>query len=375
MLHLIKNSLKLKLKNPYIIFWPMIFPLIMATLFYVSLNDIDEGHFESVPVSVVEIEGEENSIRATTFKKFLENIERENPEKKLISVTYMKDDEALKALENNKVKGIFYSGTKTKLKLSQDGLGESILKTIFDSFNQGYYTVENCLPILSDFPKDMRTTFVEKSSFNGNDLKISSQFFYALIGMSCLYGCFIGLGCIDVLQANLSKAAIRCSISPTHKLKLILSEMIAAFGLHFMDVIILLIYLRYILKICLTGNMPMMLVVVFAGSLIGVSIGIFVGSFKSKNVDIKVGILLAISMSFSFFAGLMNNQMKYIVEKNFPLFNRINPAALISDAMYCINVYEDPTRFTRDIILLFVISSVLITAAFMSVRRVRYDSI
>ncbi len=33
--------------------------------------------------------------------------------------------------------------------------------------------------------------------------------------------------------------------------------------------------------------------------------------------------------------------MKNIIEQSFPLLNRVNPAALITDALYCINVYED----------------------------------
>ncbi len=390
MLHLIRNSLKIKLKTPYIVFWPMLFPLIMATLFYVALNDLDEGKFETIPVCVVEVEGEKEGMQSIIFKEFLKVMENDSSDMPIIDVKYKNEKDALAALENQEIKGIFYSGETIKLTLFQDGYGESILKSIYEGFVQNYDTMERIVTsssltpnftdeklhtLITNFTKDTRTTFVQDCTFRGNSLKITSSFFYALIGMSCLYGCFIGLSCTDILQANLSKAAIRCSVAPVHKLKLILSEMAASFGLHFANVILLLIYLRYFLKISLTGNLPMMLLVVFFGSLIGVSLGIFIGSLKSKSEDMKVGILLVTSMSFSFLAGLMNNQMKYLVEKKFPLLNRINPAALISDAMYCLNIYEDTMRFTTDIILLFVISFFLILAAFISVRRVRYDSL
>ena len=83
-----------------------------------------------------------------------------------------------------------------------------------------------------------------------------------------------------------------------------------------------------------------MLIISLFGSLIGVSVGLFVGSLGKLSEGIKVAVILAISMVCSFLAGLMNSNMKDLVEKHAPIINRINPAALISDAFYCINVYS-----------------------------------
>lgn len=49
--------------------------------------------------------------------------------------------------------------------------------------------------------------------------------------------------------------------------------------------------------------------------------------------------------------------------------NRINPASLISDAFYCINVYDDMTRYYRNLITLAVMCVVLVMASFFMVRR------
>lgn len=77
----------------------------------------------------------------------------------------------------------------------------------------------------------------------------------------------------------------------------------------------------------------------------------------------------------SFLSGLMNNTMKDLVEKNMPVINRINPAALISDAFYCINVYDDMSRYYRNLFTLAVMSITLVTASFLLIRRESYDSI
>ena len=86
-------------------------------------------------------------------------------------------------------------------------------------------------------------------------------------------------------------------------------------------------------------------------------------------------IILGFSMVCSFLSGLMNNTMKDLVEKNMPVINRINPAALISDAFYCINVYNDPARYYRNLIILAVMSVLLTGASFFMIRRERYDSL
>ena len=154
-----------------------------------------------------------------------------------------------------------------------------------------------------------------------------------------------------------------------------LSEQISAFFLGYLDVIILILYLRYILRLDFQGNMTPMLLITFLGCLIGVSLGFFVGSLGKMREGVKIGILLAVSMTCCFLSGLMNNTMKDIVEKNIPILNRLNPAALISDAFYCINVYNDPARYYRNVLTLAVMSAALVFASFLLIRRNRYDSI
>lgn len=118
-----------------------------------------------------------------------------------------------------------------------------------------------------------------------------------------------------------------------------------------------------------------MLLISLFGSLIGVSMGLFIGSLGKLNEGGKVGIMLAVSMSCCFLSGLMNGTMKDVVEKHAPIINRINPAALISDALYCINVYDDSYRYYRNLVTLIIMSAVLVLASFLIIRRERYDSI
>ncbi len=374
MLHLIKYDIIVKVKNFNAIFWPLFFPLILATLFYFAFGQIEEADFEAVPVAVVSAEETD-----TVFMEFLKGIS--DSDEPLIQLNEMSQKEAAEALESHKISGIFTVNETLSLTVSGNGLEESILQSLLESYENSKKTLE---AVALTHPEGMEAAIRQMSEFSdlvqqvslgGKTTDGNAQFFYALIAMACLYGAFIGFGSAITLQSNLTALAARRCVTPTHKLKLIISEMLSSFLLHFFNLLVLLIYLRYILHLDFEGQFPDMLLISMIGGMIGVAMGIFIGSIGRMGEGIKIGILLAVSMTCSFLAGLMNNTMKNIVEQHIPVINRINPAALISDAFYCINVYNDTARYTRNLITLSIMCVILIFASFCLVRRERYDSI
>ena len=352
----------------------LLFKDVLGTFFYFAFGNINEADFQTVPVAVVK-----EASADTFFMTYLDEVEKSSPD--LLKAEEMSEKEALEALQDKKVEGIYYVGKEPSLTVAGTGIEESILQTVLDSCENTRTTITN---IMKKNPQmDMETmksllssdSLVREVSLGGRTIDGNVQFFYALIAMACLYGCFIGFGSAIGIQANITPLAARRCVTPTHKLKLILTDQLTSFALGYVDVIILILYLRYILNLDFQGQMGKMLVVSFFGSLIGVSMGMFIGSFGKMQEGVRIGLMLGISMVSSFLAGLMNGNMKDIVEKSVPFVNRINPASLISDAFYCINVYDDMTRYYRNLITLAVMCVVLVMASFFMVRRERYDSI
>ena len=351
MLHLIKYNLLVKLRNFNMTFWPLVFPLILGTFFFFAFGNLNDADFETVQVAMVQ-ETSPNPL----FSFYIDQVKKSNSD--LLNIQEMDESAALTALKNKEISGIYYNEMTPSLTVNAHGIPESILQSVLESYNNNLHTIQNILKkhpsgILEGLSQMADTRdLVQELSLGGKTIDGNSQFFYALIAMACLYGCFIGFGAAITLQANLTALAARRCVTPTHKLKLILSEQITSFLLGYTDVIILLIYLRIILKLDFQGQIGKMLIISLFGSLIGVSVGLFVGSLGKLSEGIKVAVILAISMVCSFLAGLMNSNMKDLVEKHAPIINRINPAALISDAFYCINVYDDPTRYYRNVLTL-----------------------
>ena len=374
MFHLIKYNILVKFRNFNMTFWPLVFPLILGTFFFFAFGNLNDADFETVEVAMVQ-ESHSNPL----FSFYIKQIEKSDSD--LLDIHEMDEDAALTALKNKEISGIYYNKMTPSLTVNVHGIPESILQSVLESYNNSLHTIQNILKnhpsgILNGLSQMADTKeLVQELSLGGKTIDGNSQFFYALIAMACLYGSFIGFGSAITLQANLTALAARRCVTPTHKLKLIISEQVASFLIGYIDVIILLLYLRNILKLDFQGQMGKMLIISLFGSLIGVSMGIFVGSLGKMSEGIKVSVILAISMVCSFLSGLMNSSMKDIVEKHAPIINRINPAALISDAFYCINVYDAPTRYYRNLITLAGMSIVFMLASFLLIRRNRYDSI
>lgn len=375
MRELIKYSFLAKIRDLSLVFWPLVFPLVLTTAMYFSIGQMEESDFETIPVAIVSQNTEDGDI----FQKYLKTVE-ENDDA-LIDVRSMTEEEAVAALKNGDIDGFFYDGEEPSLTVGGSGLPQSILQMLLESYTEGRQTLEDVsemhpegLKIAARQMSDYGSV-IEEVSLGGRTTDTTAQFFYAMIGMACLYGCFIGYRSAMDLQANLSALAARRCVSPVHRMRWIFSETAVSFGIHFVNMLVLLAYMKYILRLEFAGSYAEMIPVVIIGSMIGVTMGMFITSIGKMGESVKIGIMISVSLALSFLAGLMNADVKNVIDRNVPLLNRINPAALISDALYCLNVYNAPARYMQDIVILSVMCVLLLAGTFLIVRRERYGSI
>ena len=108
MLHLLKYSFLSKIRNFNIVFWPLVFPLVLGTFFYFAFGNINEADFQTVPVAVVK-----EASADTFFMTYLDEVEKSSPD--LLKAEEMSEKEALEALQDKKVEGIYYVGKETSL--------------------------------------------------------------------------------------------------------------------------------------------------------------------------------------------------------------------------------------------------------------------
>ena len=71
--HLLKYHLKINLRDFNVVFWPLIFPILLGTLFYFSFGTMKEADFEIVPVAVVNESDPDNGQSDEAWLKNLQN--------------------------------------------------------------------------------------------------------------------------------------------------------------------------------------------------------------------------------------------------------------------------------------------------------------
>ena len=380
MLHLLKYRFIQTVRDYPIMFWALAFPLILGTFFYFSFGSAGldgTGDYEWDPIKVAIIEEDLSSKNAESFQAFLEKLEPDTLDIQDIS----SESDAIKALKEETILGIYNVDDIPSLTVGKNGINESILSSLLKNYNQNAAMIQKiamthpekmgaAIEAMKDYHPETRN-----ESLGGKTLDPNVQYFFALIAYACLSGAFLGVRSSLDSQANLSALGARRSITPTHKLKLILIDMTVLFIIHFINILVLNLYLIKVLGISLGDNIGALLVVDFMGSMIGVSLGIAFGCLGKLSTDMKLGLTVAITLIPGFLAGLMFGNMKNIIELHCPIINRLNPAAVLSDAFYCMSVYNDAHRFARSIGILAIMSALFLLIAYLGIRRERYDSI
>ena len=374
MLHLMKYQFKQTVREVSIMFWALVFPIILGIFFYVSFGNSDMGeNMEMLPVAAVETE---NTDSEEPFLEYLDHLDGD-----IIKVKVMEEKKAIKALEEDEVEGIFYAGEEPELTVAKSEIEQSILKSLLDTYQKNAKMIVTVaehhpekLNEAMDELGDWRET-TEEVSVGGRTMNPNITYFFALIAYACLSGAFLGVkGCCDS-QANLSPLGARQCITPTHKMRMLLSVFLVLFGIHFVNIMVLTAFVRFVLGIDLGGNPGGIILVNLMGSMIGVSAGILLGSVSRLSFGVKMGFTVMVTLVPGFFAGLMFGDMKNILEQHAPIVNRLNPAAVLSDSYYCMAVFNDAARMSRNLLTLFLMSAGFVLVAFLVTRRERYDSI
>ena len=378
-MHMFCYRLKCLARDRELVFWTLIFPLILATMFHFAFDQLmgRQEAFSPIGVAVVASDAYQQNI---TFRQALGAIS-EPGESQLIELTVTDEREAFRLLEDGAVAGVITVGDSVGLTVSQSGIEQSILKAVLDEYAHRYATVTGILranpAVAGGLIRELRQTrsYTQQISFSSAEPDTTLNFFYALIAMTCLYGGFWGLRNTTDMQADLSPQGARRSAAPTHKLGVVLYDLAAALTISLAEVMVLLAYLMLVLRVSFGNESWYVLLTSLVGCIAGVSLGAFIGTYVRKSEGAKTGILIGTSMTMSLLAGLMIDTMKDMIARKAPVLSYINPAALITDAFYSLYIFESHRRFFLNIGLLLLISSSMCILSFLRLRRDRYASL
>ena len=190
---LYRFHLKRALRDRGDMFWSLIFPLVLATLFYASFGSgKDLEQMSTIPIGVVKMADADMS-----FDTFLDSLNGG-----LLTLTEMKEEEAEAALRDRTIRGYFISTAEPSLTVAGTDLEESILGALLDGYLQNAKLLrrvaeKNPLLLPAAIAEVSKSgSWVQSATVTGNETNNNLSYFFALIGMACLFGAFLGMNLV-----------------------------------------------------------------------------------------------------------------------------------------------------------------------------------
>lgn len=375
--HIFLYRLKCLLHDKETIFWTMLFPVLLAIFFNLAFGNINNSEiFKAINIAVVD---DANYQQETYFQTAIK--EASQGEDRLFNLQETTRDEADRLLKSNDIAGYILVGDPPKLVFTNSGFSQNIIKSFLDSYQQTKSSVNTILSkdparhqqLLSSIGD--RRSYVQEVAGTAAEPNNVVNYFYTLIAMACFYGGFLGMREVTDIQANISARAARVNVAPVHKLKAFIYSWLASLLIHLVEMLILLLFLRFALQVDFGPKTGYVLLTTLVGSITGLALGALVSALVKKSEGIKIAILIGSTMIGSFLAGMMYQNMKYIVAQKLPLLSYLNPVNLITDAFYSLYYYDTYTRYTLNMVILCIFAVIFCGGTYLIVRRRKYASL
>lgn len=329
-------------------FWCLIYPLIMAIFFFIAFNGILDMELENINVGIKD---------GSPIINIFEDID-------IINVQIISDEEIKEKLENEEIDGFIDNDLNLLVKSS--GINQTIIKEIIEQIKQ---MIKLNRPIEN---YDFTINYIIDRNQKANSIII---IFYSLIAMVSTYGMFAGIEAVIIAQANLTYVGQRLNITPLKKFEFLLAGVIVALILNLFANLVLLIFIKYVLKINLLNEIKHSAILIIMGNLLGVAFGVFIGASNKKSSNAKTLMGIAITLVLTFLAGMMNPEIKVMIDKNAPIISRINPISIITNNLYRINLLGNTKGIWEGVLILSLYCIILIFISYIFLRRKNYDSI
>lgn len=380
MLHEIKYALKMLFRSKEFMFWTVAFPVILATLFHLALSNLGKGS-RLQPISVAVID--DTGYRSSYFKTGLEKLSDTGSSDRVFNLQTADDEAAAeKLIAENKIVGYLKVEGNPRIVLGNNSIEATVFHRIITQMQQVATAIRQAAMNAQDADaaaskaievyRQQNYEIIEQSNSRVSSIVIS---FYSLIAMTCLYGAITGMFMISSVLPKMSQIGKRIAVSGTPKLKLVLSNAVAGYIGQWFAVSVLFVYLIFVLKLSFGDHLLLVYLFTLLGSLAGLAMGIFLASVINANEELKIGIIISVTMAGSFLSGMMSPQIKFYVDRYAPIINRINPANMITDGLYALSTYPTYDRFLFNVVSLIIFAALMLLLSAMALRRQTYDSI
>ena len=388
-MHHFNYAFKMLLKDKMLIFWTFAFPIILGTFFNLAFSNIENSEkLKVIPIALVQ---DEELKTNPIFKTAFDALSMPDSEHQLFQTHYTTEKKAKELLAEGEIIGYLQLKNQTpSLTFNTNGINETIFQFVTEEITQKSHVIHQLIEkemskqqtldinpeqIYEDVLALVNEEQVMLTDISSEHLSYTQIEFYTLIAMTCLYGGTLSMIAVNRILANMSAQGKRTAISPTKKQTLLLSHLLACYLVQLLGLALLFLYTRFVLNVDYGNHIGFILLLALIGSFCGLSLGMAVGVLFKTTENVKIGILISVTMLGCFLSGMMGITMKYLVDTRLPLLNQLNPASMITDGFYSLYYYETFERYWANIFHLLLVSIVLIGVSIFCLRRQKYDCI
>jgi len=251
---------------------------------------------------------------------------------------------------------------------------ESIdLENMFTEADAGF----DLMSLISSGNEDItsKTYITALENIYGEEPDPYNWYYYATFGMAIMFNIISGVSLVGDVQANITKSALRVSISATSKMKILISAFMARFVVVLGFEAVHVLVMRYIFKIPMGNRLGLLIIFLIVANLFTLSIGETLGIFIKGNLAKKENTANALLMTSVFLSGEMIATLPGMFATSCPIINEVNPATIINFALYKLVYYENLDGFYMNLLKLSIATVVFLFISVMKLRRQKYASL
>lgn len=407
------TTMKTNLRNKASLFWLIVFPLALATLFTGMFGNLAKGYdVQAMPLAIIENNNWKQAAGASALIEALsdksaqptqsQSKQSSNHIATLINATTVDSiDQARKALADGTVDGYVLVDKDGLLELTLasgvagsagDAMSSGSAKAITIAALDGAIDLYNRTDVMTRKLLEQNpqaatsrafwsslgdvTSMTREVQLTNFKPDVMARYFYAMLGMTCLMAMGYSISAVTTAQANLSALGLRRSIAPLNRIAQLMAGFLASWLCSGVSLLIALAYVRYVCGIEIGGREPAAVLAVAVASFMACAFGTMIGAIPKLPQGVKMALTSAIPCALSLFSGLYGGfamSLSDWITRNVPIFALLNPAQQVTNLFYGLLYYDSYRPFLNTCGVLLVMSAVFLVVSIIMLKEQRYE--
>lgn len=378
-LNVYRHNLRAAFRQKALLFWSLAFPVLMATFFYLAFGNLGASERLKEPIRVAYV-GQPQAIQMVNLRDILAQIpQHEGSSQGLFDLRDATEEEARRLVQGNQVAAAVVAGNPPSILAGRVSVPQVVVKQVVEQVTTTQRTILEVMKTDFAAPFEEMATALNTSQYtqavpvNKDLMQGDITYYFALLGMASLGACTAGAYVIIGQQADKSPEGARSSVSPASKWTRVFAAGLSTYTVQLMTSYTVVAYITLVLGKYLGSNLPYLLLIVAVATLMGVLMGMAIGSLVKGSDNLIVGITVGSYIFSNFLSGLMSERILRLVDTSLPALSAINPGSMIVKALFALFYYGQPEH--RYLLHMLLASLVFAGLASINLRRRYHDSI